>query len=100
MPTTISGDTGVSAVQPNTVALADLTATGTPSASTYLRGDNSWATAGSPPSTVELLDEDTFTASGTWTRAAGYEDDDTIMIFLVGGGGSGGAGGGGIGIPK
>ena len=66
--------------------------TGTADATTFLRGDNSWATAGSPPSTVELLDEDTFTASGTWTRAAGYEDDDTIMIFLVGGGGSGGAG--------
>ena len=92
MPTTITGDTGVSAVQPNTVALADLTATGTPSAANFLRGDNSWATAGSPPGTVELLDEDTFTTSGTWTKAAGYDDDDTVMIFLTGGGAGGGAG--------
>ena len=90
MSTTISGDTGVSAVQPNTVALADLTATGTPSASNFLRGDNSWATAGSPPGTVELLQEDIITASGTWTKAAGFDADDTVMIFLTAGGGSGG----------
>jgi hypothetical protein len=37
------------------------------------------------------LDEDTFTASGTWTKAAGYEDDDTVMVFLIGAGGAGGA---------
>ncbi|MGI9118110.1 MAG: hypothetical protein ACR2IQ_01000, partial [Minisyncoccia bacterium] len=34
----------VATIANNTVSLAKLTATGTPSASTYLRGDNTWAT--------------------------------------------------------
>jgi hypothetical protein len=38
---------------------------------------------------LEILREDTFTTSGTWTKATGYDADDTVMIFLIGGGGSG-----------
>jgi hypothetical protein len=63
--------------------------TGSPDNTNFLRGDGEWATAGSPPGTLELLQEDTFTTSGTWTKATGYDADDTVMIFLVGGGGSG-----------
>jgi hypothetical protein len=44
MAVTVNGSTGVSLVQDNVIVLADLTATGTASSSTFLRGDNAWAT--------------------------------------------------------
>jgi len=53
MATTINGSTGASQIQDNTVSnakvaddaigLAELSATGTASSSTFLRGDNAWA---------------------------------------------------------
>lgn len=89
MPTTINGTTGVSQIQDDTVTIPKIDATGTPSNTTFLRGDGAWATAGSPPGTIELLQEDIITTSGTWTRASGFNADDTVMIFLVGGGASG-----------
>ena len=46
MPTLISGSTGVDKVQDDSVDIADLSATGTASSSTFLRGDNAWASAG------------------------------------------------------
>ena len=46
MAVTVNGSTGVSLVQDNVIVLADLTATGTASSSTFLRGDNAWATPG------------------------------------------------------
>jgi hypothetical protein len=46
MPTEISGSTGVNKVQDDSVAISDLSATGTASSSTFLRGDNAWAEAG------------------------------------------------------
>jgi hypothetical protein len=47
MAVTVNGSTGVSLVQDNVIVLADLTATGTASATTFLRGDNAWATPAS-----------------------------------------------------
>ena len=44
MAVNVNGTTGVSLVQDNVIVLADLTATGTASATTFLRGDNAWAT--------------------------------------------------------
>ena len=54
MATTINGSTGASQIQDNTVSnakvvddaigIAELSATGTASSSTFLRGDNAWAT--------------------------------------------------------
>jgi len=44
MGTEISGSTGIDKIQNNAVDIADLSATGTASASTFLRGDNSWTT--------------------------------------------------------
>jgi hypothetical protein len=75
---------------PNKITPASL-GTGTPSSANFLRGDGEWATAGSPPGTLQLLQEDIFTTSGTWTKASGFDPDDTVMIFLVTGGGSGSA---------
>ena len=51
MPITINGSgtvTGLSAggLPDDSINLADLSATGTASSSTFLRGDNSWAAAG------------------------------------------------------
>ena len=46
MAVTVNGSTGVSLVQDNVIVLADLTATGTASATTFLRGDNAWVTIG------------------------------------------------------
>ena len=37
------------------VGISNLTATGTPSATTYLRGDNTWATVSSTPTTEQVL---------------------------------------------
>jgi hypothetical protein len=91
MPVTINGTTGVDQIQNGTVTIPKISATGSPGNTTFLRGDGAWATAGSPPGTLELLREDIFTTSGTWTKATGYDADDTVMIFLVGGGGSGAA---------
>ena len=45
MGTEISGSTGIDKIQNDAVDIADLSATGTASASTFLRGDNSWTDA-------------------------------------------------------
>ena len=45
MTTSISGSTGINKIQNDAVDIADLSATGTASASTFLRGDNAWADA-------------------------------------------------------
>lgn len=44
MAVVINGTTGIDKVQDDSVDIADLSATGSPSSSTYLRGDNTWAT--------------------------------------------------------
>jgi hypothetical protein len=60
-----------------TIALAKLSATGTPSASTFLRGDNSWASAGATAGqiiqvvSVNKTDTFTSTATGTGTDVTG-----------------------------
>ncbi len=46
MGTEISGSTGIDKIQNNAVDIADLSATGTASASTFLCGNNTWAEAG------------------------------------------------------
>ena len=38
---------------------------------------------------LELLETQTLTSTGTWTKATGYDPTDTVMMFLIGGGGSG-----------
>jgi len=63
------------------VGLAELSATGTPSSSTFLRGDNAWASAAAGLTSVQ-----TFTSSGTWNKPTGITK---VMVEVQGGGGSG-----------
>jgi hypothetical protein len=66
----------------------DITATGSPSGTTFLRGDGAWATpaGGSAPTP----DVQTFTANGTWNRPTGaYTHADVLVVNGAGGGGSG-----------
>ena len=62
------------------VGLAELSATGTPSSSTFLRGDNAWASAAAGLTSVQ-----TFTSSGTWTKPSGITK---VMVEVQGAGGS------------
>ncbi len=82
-----------------TIAVGKLSATGTPSATTYLRGDNSWATPAGGTINVQ-----TFPSSGVWNKPAGYSASSRVLIQAWGGGGSGGKnngmGGGGGGYNE
>lgn len=96
MPVTINGTTGVSGsganlsdlngtnISSGTVAVARLAATGTPSASTFLRGDSSWATVTSLPGTQGQV----FTSTGTFTVPSGIT---TVKVTVIAGGGGGGS---------
>lgn len=68
------------------VTVAKISATGTPSATTYLRGDGSWSTVSSGGYTPVIVD---FNASGTHTIPSGAT---LLTIICIGGGGGGGGG--------
>ncbi len=71
MGTEISGSTGIDKIQNDAVDIADLSATGTASASTFLRGDNTWTDALPTQSgnAGKFLTTDASTAS--WAEAGG-----------------------------
>ena len=75
MAVTINGTTGIDKVQDDSVDIADLSATGTASSSTYLRGDNTWATAGGATSLNGLSDA---TTSATSNLGLGANAVDSI----------------------
>ena len=50
---TVSGSGATWNIDASTVGITELSATGTPSASTYLRGDNTWATVVKEPRVFE-----------------------------------------------
>jgi hypothetical protein len=55
---TVSGNGATWAIDNDTIGLDELSATGTPDSTTYLRGDNSWATASgglTAPQTQSLI---------------------------------------------
>ena len=69
-----SGTTSISTTLANSiVGISNLTATGTPSATTYLRGDNTWAIVegGGGGTTAVKLTSQTLTAA-SWTLNGGY----------------------------
>jgi len=65
------------------VTIAKINATGTPSGTTFLRGDGAWA----DPSGGTTANMVVFTASGSWTVPAGVT---TAKVTVIGGGGGGG----------
>ena len=84
----LSGDvtmtnTGAVTIATDAVDIAMLSATGTASASTFLRGDNAWASAAAGLNSVQV-----FTASGTWTKPAGITK---VIMEVQGAGASGNA---------
>lgn len=72
-----------------TVATARL-ATGTANSTTYLRGDQTWATVTSLPG----MQGQVFTSSGTFTVPSGIT---AVKVTVIGGGGGGGGSSGGCG---
>jgi len=67
-----------------TVSLSKLSATGTKSSSTFLRGDNSFATV---PTGVSLVDMQVITTTSTYTPTSGTQ---FVKVYCVGAGGGGG----------
>ena len=72
---------GSGVIQDDAVGIANLGATGTASATTFLRGDNAWASAAAGFNSVQV-----FPATGTWTKPTGVTK---ILVFITGGGGGG-----------
>jgi len=90
MATTINGSTGASQIQDNTVSnakvvddaigIAELSATGTASSSTFLRGDNAWAAPSGGG--VTYLGTMT-TTSGTEQEIASLDLTDVNILLFV-----------------
>ena len=72
----------------SSVSLAKLTASGTKDATTFLRGDNTFASAAGGLQSTQV-----FTSSGTYTKPSGINK---IRVFVTGGGGAGGNGDSGV----
>jgi hypothetical protein len=84
-PTIAANAIGTTQIANSTVTVAKISATGTPSSSTYLRGDGAWATAGGGFTPVVV----NFASSGTYTIPSGAT---TIRMICCGAGGGGGSG--------
>jgi hypothetical protein len=84
-PTIAANAIGTTQIANSTVTVAKISATGTPSSSTYLRGDGAWATAGGGFTPVVV----NFASSGTYTIPSGAT---TIRMVCCGAGGGGGSG--------
>ena len=83
---------GSGVIQDDAVGIANLGATGTASATTFLRGDNAWASAAAGFEALTI-----FTATGTWTKATNSPTKIIVEVIAAGGGSGAGAGSGGSG---
>ena len=82
MAVTVNGSTGVSLVQDNVIVLADLTATGTASATTFLRGDNAWATPAAGGGLTLLSTLTTTSGTSHTTAALDLSTYKTLQIYM------------------
>ena len=73
-----------------TVDINSFTATGTPSGSTYLRGDNTWAEIITFAAGTRLAFQQTAAPTG-WTKDTAAALDDSIMRIVTGSASSGGS---------
>ena len=69
------------------LGVSAINATGTPSSSTYLRGDATWATISSSPSGTLIRAPQVLVSGTSYTTPAGCNN---ILIQMIGGGGGGG----------
>ena len=83
---------GSGVIQDDAVGIANLGATGTASATTFLRGDNAWASAAAGLEALTI-----FTATGTWTKATNNPTKIIVEVIAAAGGSGAGAGSGGSG---
>jgi hypothetical protein len=88
---TVSGSGATWTIDNSVVTVAKISATGTPSATTFLRGDGSWSTpSGGGGGGSSFISATEFSSNGTYTIPATANH---LRIFLTGGGGGGGGGG-------
>ena len=80
-----SGTTGITtSLSTNIVGISNLTATGTPSTSTYLRGDNTWATiTTSIPGGLDTYVQ--FNNSGSFSGSSNFIWDNTNNLLTISG---------------
>ena len=87
---TVSGSGATWTIDNSVVTVAKISATGTPSATTFLRGDGSWSTpSGGGGGGSSFISATEFSSNGTYTIPATANH---LRIFLTGGGGGGGGG--------
>lgn len=70
-------------IQNGTINLVDLSATGTPSASTFLRGDNSWASAGATAGQVIQVVTATDSTERATTSASYATGSNTLAVTIT-----------------
>ena len=81
-------ETNTIAPSPGTVGLSQLSASGTPSAATFLRGDNTWAAAGGFTAGTLMLFQQTAAPTG-WTKQVTH--DNKALRLVSGSAGTGGS---------
>lgn len=78
---------GTDGIEAGAVAISDLSATGTPSSTTFLRGDNTWASAGFSSGTLMLFQQTS--APTGWTKQTTHNNK--ALRVVSGAAGSGGS---------